>query len=357
VDLDAYRDRLESRLGKAREIVRFVIRRARHEPKRIVFPEGEHPKVLRASQNITDEGFAQPILLGDEGVIRRAAEGLGVDLDGARIVQPGKDPRYAAYVDELYRLRQRKGVTLVESRDLLLQPMYFASMMVRAGDADALVAGVSQHYPDTIRPALQVIGKRDDVSRVAGLFPLVLRDKVYFFADPLVNIEPTAEQLADIAILSAEEVRRFDIEPKVAMISFSNFGSAKHPLAEKVRRATELLKQRAPALVADGEMQADTALSAEILAECYPFSALQGGANILVFPDLQSANAAYKLVLRLAQAEAIGPILMGMRKPVHLLQHGMEVKDIVSAAALAVVEARDAEPAPQAPRLQVARAG
>jgi malate dehydrogenase (oxaloacetate-decarboxylating)(NADP+) len=238
-------------------------------------------------------------------------------------------------------MRQRKGVTLAEAHARLREPTTFGAMMVRLGDADGLVAGVSQHYPVTIRQALQVIQTRPNVSRVAGLFALVLRDDVYFLADPLVNIDPTAEELAEIALLSAEEVRRFQIEPRIAMISFSNFGSVKHPLADKVRRATEMVRRRAPGLVVDGEMQADTAVSAELLAECYPFSALQGGANVLIFPDLQSANAAYKLVLRLAGAEAIGPILLGLRKPVYLLQHGMEVKDIVSAAALAVVEAQE----------------
>jgi malate dehydrogenase (oxaloacetate-decarboxylating)(NADP+) len=341
LDIDEYREKLESRLGKSRAIVRFVIQQARRDPKRLVFPEGEHPKVLRASQVILDEGFARPILLGDEPRIRRTASALDLHLEGAEIVDPATDPRHEAYVGELHRLRQRKGVTLVEAHRLMHEPTTFGAMMVRLGDADGLVAGVSQHYPATIREALHVIQARPDVSRVAGLFALVLRDDVYFFADPLVNIEPTAEDLAEIAMLSAEEVRRFHIEPRIAMISFSNFGSVKHPLADKVRRATEIVRRRAPDLVVDGEMQADTAVSPELLAECYPFSVLQGGANVLVFPDLQSANAAYKLVLRLAGAEAIGPILLGMGKPVYLLQHGMETKDIVSAAALAVVEAQE----------------
>jgi malate dehydrogenase (oxaloacetate-decarboxylating)(NADP+) len=225
----------------------------------------------------------------------------------------------------------------------LRNPTVFGAMMVRLGDADALVAGVSQHYPETIRPALQVIGKNEDVSRVAGLHMMIVKDEVYFFADTTVNIEPTAEELADIAILSADVAHQFHIEPRIAMLSFSNFGSAKHPFVDKVRRATEIVKRRRPDLMVDGEMQADTAVSPEFLAEIFPFSTLEGGANVLIFPDLQSANVAFKLVQRLGGAEAIGPILMGMKKPVHVLQHGSEVKDIVYMTAIAVVDAQEAE--------------
>jgi malate dehydrogenase (oxaloacetate-decarboxylating)(NADP+) len=259
------------------------------------------------------------------------------------IVDPAVSPRLDGYAEELFRLRQRKGVTRAAARELLRDKTVFGAMMVRRGEADALVAGVTQHYPETLRPALQIIQVRDDVSRVAGLFLMVLKDRVFLFADTTVNIDPTAEELAEIAMLAAEVARRFHIEPRIAMISFSNFGSARHPFVDKVRRATEIVRRRSPGLVIDGEMQADTAVVPELMREVFPFSPLEGDANVLVFPDLQSANAAYKLVYRLGGAEAIGPILVGMRRPVHVLQHGSEVKDIVHMAAVAVVEAQEAE--------------
>jgi len=340
IDLDEYRERLESRLGKSREIMRHMIHRARRSPRRVVFPEGDDPCVLRACQIILDEEIAHPVLLGDERRIRSKIAELELHLEGVTIVTPGTAESTRHYVQELYRLRNRKGVTLAEAREMMRNPTVFGAMMVRLGDADALVAGVSQQYPETIRPALQIIQKRDGVSRVAGVFMMVLKDRVLFFADTTVNIEPGAEELADIALLCAELARRFDIEPRIAMLSFSNFGSVKHPLVDKVRRAVDILRRRAPDLIVDGEMQADTAVVPELLAEHYPFSRLQGPANVLIFPDLQSANAAYKLVARLAGAEAIGPLLLGMRKPVQVLQHGTEVKDIVNATALAVVEAQ-----------------
>jgi malate dehydrogenase (oxaloacetate-decarboxylating)(NADP+) len=218
----------------------------------------------------------------------------------------------------------------------------YGAMMVRQGDADALVAGISQHYPDTIRPALQIIQTRPNCSRVVGLFMMILKDRIYFFADTTVNIEPTAEELAEIACLTAEVARRFQIVPRVAMLSFSNFGSVRHPLVEKVRKAAELVRKREPNLMVDGEMQADTAVVPELIQEHYPFSDLKGPANVLIFPDLQSANIAYKLVQRLGGAEAIGPILVGMGKPVHVLQHGFETKDIVNMAAIAAVDAQEA---------------
>jgi malate dehydrogenase (oxaloacetate-decarboxylating)(NADP+) len=340
IDLDEYRERLESRLGKSREIMRQMIHRARRSPRRVVYPEGDDTCVLRACQIVLDEDIAHPILLGDEGRIRSRIAELDLHLPSITIVTPGMAECARHYVQELYRLRNRKGVTLSEAHELMRNPTVFGAMMVRLGDAEALVAGVSQHYPDTIRPALQIIQKRDGVSRVAGVFMMVLKDRVLFFADTTVNIEPTAEELADIALMCSEMARRFDIEPRVAMLSFSNFGSVKHPLVDKVRRAVEIVRRRAPDLIVDGEMQADTAMVPELLAEHYPFSRLKEPANVLIFPDLQSANAAYKLVARLAGAEAIGPLLLGMRKPVQVLQHGTEVKDIVNATALAVVEAQ-----------------
>jgi malate dehydrogenase (oxaloacetate-decarboxylating)(NADP+) len=343
IDLEEYRDTLERRLGKSREVMRIMINQARRAPKRVVFPEGEHEKVLRAAQTILDEQFAQPVLLGNEAKIRELAGALDLHIEAVEIVDPEDSARFEDYASALFRLRQRKGVTMAEARRMMRNRTVFGAMMVGQGDVDALVCGISQHYPDTIRPALQIIGMREDCSRVVGLFMMVMKDRVYFFADTTVNIEPTAEELADIAILSAEVAGRFNITPRIAMLSFSNFGSVRHPFADKVRRAVEIVKSRAPHLMIDGEMQADTAVVHDFIEEHFPFSTLTEPANVLIFPDLQSANIGYKLVQRLGGAEAIGPILVGMKKPVHVLQHGFETKDIVNMAAIAVVDAQNLE--------------
>jgi malate dehydrogenase (oxaloacetate-decarboxylating)(NADP+) len=343
IDIEEYKEQLESRLGKSREVMRIMIHQARRHPKRVVFPEGENEKVLRAAHLLVDEGIAHPVLLGNEERIRQQARELDIALDDVELIDPVRSPKFQDYAREFYELRQRKGVTWRDAHEQMRNPTIFGAMMVRRGDADALIAGVTQHYPETIRPALQIIQMREDVSRVSGLYMMILKDKVYFFADTTVNIEPTAEELAEIALCAAEVARRFHIEPRIAMISFSNFGSARHRFVDKVREATRLVKERAPDLMVDGEMQADTAVVPELIDEYYPFSTLKGGANVLIFPDLQSANVAYKLVQRLGGAEAIGPILMGMRKPVHVLQRGCEVKDIVNMAAIAVVDAQEAE--------------
>ena len=343
VDLDEYREALERRLGKAHEVMRMVINKAQRSPKRVVFPEGEHERILRASHILVEEGIARPILLGDPYALQMRASDLGIPLSGMDIVDPTDSPRRESYVQELYRLRRRRGVTLNEAKDLIHNKNVFGSMMVSMGDADALVSGLTQHYPDTIRPALQIIKVREDVHKVSGMYMLITkRGDMYFLADTTVNIEPTAEDLAEVALCAAQTARRFDVTPRVAMLSFSNFGSTKHPYSEKVRRAVELVRKADPALMIDGEMQADTAVTPEILEADYPFSSLRGGANVLVFPDLQSGNIAYKLLMRIGGAEAIGPILMGLSKPVQVLQRGCEVEDIVNIAAIAVVDAQDA---------------
>jgi malate dehydrogenase (oxaloacetate-decarboxylating)(NADP+) len=340
IDLEEYREQLARRLGRTYEVMQSVRHRAKTAPKRIVFSEGEHEKILRASFRVIEEGIAQPILLGRQAVIESRLRELDLGDLHAEIIEPARSPRLDAYVEEFFRLRQRKGVTRSEARDLLLNNNYYGAMMVHIGDADGFLAGVAQHYPDTIRPALQVIGMRPDVHRVSGLYVIATKKEIYFFADTTVNIEPTAEELAEIALLAASTAREFDIEPRVAMLSFSNFGSTKHPLTEKVQRATELVKQKAPNLMVDGEMQADTAVVPEIMARDYPFSALKRGANVLIFPDLEAGNIAYKLMMRIGEAEALGPLLMGMTKPVHVLQRGCEVEDIVNMAAIAVVHAQ-----------------
>ncbi|HEX3036489.1 MAG TPA: phosphate acetyltransferase [Thermodesulfobacteriota bacterium] len=341
IDLEQYRENLERRLGKAREVIRIMINKARTQPKRVVFPEGSHEKIILASQILVEENIALPILLGREEVVKDVAKSLDVNLGGIEIDHPRSSPKFEKYLTELYNLRNRKGVTLAEARGLMRNNTVYGCMMVHMNDADALLAGVTQNYPDTIRPALQIVHVREGVSKVSGVYAILRKNKVYFFADATVNIDPSEENLAEIAIETAHMARRFGIEPRVAMLSFSNFGSTKHPLTEKVRRATEIVKKKAPDLIIDGEVQADTAVTPEIIAEMYPFSTLKGEANVLIFPDLQSGNIAYKLMQKLGDAEAIGPILMGMKKPVHVLQRGCEVKDIVNMAAIAVVEAQE----------------
>ncbi len=347
VDIDEYREQLEKRLGKTHELMRTVIRKAQAKPKRVVFPEGDNDKVLRASHILVEEKIARPILLGNETIIRARAAELSVPLGSMDLVDPKNSAWREVYMQELYWLRQRRGVTLSEARELIENRNVFGSLMVHMGDADALVSGVTQHYPDTIRPALQIIKVREGVHKVSGLYALITqKGDMLFLADCSVNIEPNAEELAEIALCAADAARRFDVTPHVAMLSFSNFGSANHPLCEKVRRATELVKQSDPSLIIDGEMMADTAVVPAILERDYPFSTLKGGANVLIFPDLNSANIAYKLLMRVGGAEAIGPILMGLSKPAYVLPRGAEVEDIVNITALAVVDAEESHPKP-----------
>ncbi len=343
LDIDAYREELESRLGKARHVMRFVINQAKCNPKQIVFPEGTHEKILHACQIILDEGFARPILIGREDRILGLIADLDLHLDGITIIDPRTSERRDAYASEYFRLRQRKGVTLREAARAIRRPITWGAMMVHMGDADGMVAGVAQSFPETIRPVLKIIRLKEGVSRVAGIFLVIARDELYFFADPTVNIDPSAAELADIAITCADEARRFHVEPRIAMLSFSNFGSVAHPLVTKVREATELIRQRRPDLIVDGEMQADTAVSAELIEELYPFSTLKKRANVLIFPDLQSANVAYKLVHRLGDAASVGPILTGLGRPVQLLVQSSDVQDVVHMAAMAVVDAQQAE--------------
>ena len=340
INLATYRDELARRLGRTYEVMQNVRQRAQAEPKRIVFSEGEHDKVLRASHQIIEERIAYPILLGRPEVVGRRLTELGFEDVCPKVIDPAKSPHFEAYVQEFYRLRRRGGVTLGTAREQMLNPNFFGAMMVHMGDADGFVAGVSQNYPDTIRPALQIIKTRPGVHRVAAVFIIVTKKDVYFFADTHVNIDPTAEDLAEIAVLAAEVARDFDVEPRVAMLSFSNFGSNHHPQSEKMRRAVELALEINPELMVDGEMMADTALVPELMEEEYPFSNLKGGATVLIFPDLGAANIAYKMMMRIGGAESLGPILMGLSKSVHVLQRGATVEEIVNMAAIAVVDAQ-----------------
>jgi malate dehydrogenase (oxaloacetate-decarboxylating)(NADP+) len=343
IELDEYREQLEARLGRARGILRGVILRAQHSPRRVVFPEGEEPKIIRAARILVDEGIAHPVLLGNRIIIEHLAHELGLSLDEITTEDPYNSPNRDRYATALWDRRQRKGLSLAEAHQRLLNPNYFGSMMVSLQDADALVSGVNLHYPETIRPALEVIGAHPRAGLVSGLYMLVFEKHVIFCGDTTVVIEPTAEQLAQIGFAAARIVRTLGIEPRVAMLSFSNFGSVRHPEAEKVARAVALLRARDPSLVVDGEMQADTALDPYKLTKTYPFSALKEAANVLIFPSLSAGNIAYKLLHHLGGATAIGPILVGMRRPVHVLEEGAEVDEIVNMAAVAVVDAQGRE--------------
>jgi len=316
----------------------MIINKAKSDPKKIVFPEGDNEIILKAAKKLVEDGIAKPILVGDRIKITQKLADLNIELD-VPIIDPAESDLTEKYSTELYSLRQRKGLTLSESQRFLRRKSrtHFGSMMVRMGDADALLGGIDTHYPETIRPALEVIGKQQNLSSVHGLYMMVAKNNVYFLADTTVTIDPTAEELAETAILAAEKVRMLDIEPKIAMLSFSNFGSVKHPQVDKVRKAVEIVKIRAPDLIIDGEMQADTAVVPELL-EGFTFSKLKTNANILIFPDLTSGNICYKLLHHLGGADGIGPILMGMNKPVHVLQRGDSVDDIVKMAAIAVVD-------------------
>lgn len=339
LDIDEYRRELAARFGKGREIRRVILQKAQTDPKRIVYAEGEEPRIIRAAAIVQQERIGRPILLGDPEVIRQRARELGITAE-LEAVDPARHPRRHEYVEHLYQLRQRRGMTRRDAERRALEPYYFGCLMVKAGDADAFVGGMTAHYPDVIRPALHVFQTKPGVTRVAGMYVMSVRDNTYFFTDATVNIDPTAEELADIAILAADTVSRFGIEPRVAMLSFSNFGSADHPRSRKVREAVEIVHRRRPALYIDGEMQADTAVVPEML-EDYPFSKLVGSANVLVFPSLEAANIAYKLLARLGEAEAMGPILMGLNAPVHVLQRGDDVDDIVNISAVAVIDAQE----------------
>jgi malate dehydrogenase (oxaloacetate-decarboxylating)(NADP+) len=346
-DFDQYRGRLEAMLGRGYEVMRPIMNLARRNPRRVVYPEGLDPRILRAAAHAAEEGIARPVLLGDPARIHARERELELELGGVEIVDPQESPDRESYAQRLFELRCRKGTTLLEARARLREPNYFGTMMVEAGHADALVSGVTQSYSWTIRPALQILPLRAGYRRAAGVYMLVLRDRTHFIADATVNIDPSAEDLAEIAFMAAEAAARFlPTPPRIAMVSFSNFGSTPHPSSDKVRRATELARARFPDLVIDGEMQADTALVPEIQSEYFPFCALGGrAADVLVFANLEAANVAYKLVQRVAGAEAIGPILLGLSRSVHVLQRAASVNEIVHMTAVAVADALDREAA------------
>jgi malate dehydrogenase (oxaloacetate-decarboxylating)(NADP+) len=339
-DMDAYRERLERLLGKGRETMRAVFNKARRNPRRIVFPEADDEKVLRACPILVEEQVARPVLVGDEKRIRAQAETLGADLAGCEIVDVPTSPLRERLAARLLEIRGRRGMTPREAAERASTPLVFGILLVESGNADGLVCGLNRPYPATIRPAVQILHTAPDAKRVAGMYLVVFRKRVMFFADATVNIEPDARALSEIAVLAGKTVRAlFDTEPRIAMLSFSNFGSVDHPLARRVADAVRLAREADPTLVIDGEMQADTALVRGIVETAFPFSKIKGDANVLIFPDLQSGNIAYKLAQRLAEAEVIGPILMGMRRPVNVVNHWSSVSEIVNIAALTSLQA------------------
>jgi malate dehydrogenase (oxaloacetate-decarboxylating)(NADP+) len=339
IDVQEYRDQLSFRLGMGEQVRHYILNKARSAPtkKRIVFAEGEETKIIRAAAQVADEGIGTAVLLGRPEIIQERIGVLGLDCC-PEIIDPYKDSRRDDYARAFYELRQRKGITLKDARKLMRESNYFGPMMVKMGDAEAFVSGLTYDYPEVIRPALQIHHTAAGVRKTAGVYIMIVDNRTYLFTDATVNIEPSAEDLAEIACLSADFARQLGMEPRVAMLSFSNFGSTPHPLSNKVKKAVELVRARCPSFVVEGEMQADTAVVPEIIDERYPFSALKD-ANVLVFPSLEAANIAYKLLARLGNAIAIGPILLGMGAPVHVLQTGDEVRDIVAIAAVAVMDA------------------
>jgi malate dehydrogenase (oxaloacetate-decarboxylating)(NADP+) len=345
-DWDDYTARLERRiLGKSHQLMRNLIQKSRRSTKRrIVMPDASDEMVLRASQTIVDEQIAEPILIGDKVDIIKHARSLDIDLDGVRIVDRHNGARLDRYARLMANVRADHNLSVTDARLLLADPAYYGVMMVHAGDADGFVTGINRSYPDTIRPALQIMQLRPGVDRVAGMYCIAVKNRVLFFADGTVNIDPTAEELADIALSTAHVAEKhFDMEPRVAMISFSNFGSVTHEFAAKMARATEIARARRPDLVIDGEMAPDTALVPEIAEAYFPQSQIRGDANVLIFPNAQSGNISLKLVQRLAGGEVIGPILMGLRKPVNVLNYYTTVSEIVNIAAITAVMA-GAEP-------------
>ena len=340
---EKYKLELNNRLGLDNKFIRSITNRARRNPKRVVFAEAEHYKILKAAQQVRDEGIAEPILLGKKNLILELIEENALELEGVTIIDPksdAEDKRRYEFGDVYFKKRQRKGVSQFEARKLMRERNYFGSMLVEMGDADALVSGITRNYPSTLRPALQIIGTEEGVDKVAGMFVMNTKKGTLFLADTTININPTARELANIAKLTAKTVKRFNMKPRIAMLSYSNFGSSQTIGAKKITEATELLKKENKNMVIDGEIQADFALNKEKRDYVFPFSDLRENANTLIFPNLEAGNIAYKMIQELDEAEAIGPILIGMKKPVHILQLGCSVREIVNMVTIAVVDAQ-----------------
>ena len=343
-DWEVYKEELSRRMGMDNKLMERLTTRAKTAPKKVVFAEADHYKILKAAQVVRNEGIAIPVLLGNKEKIERIAHENSIRIEGMEIINPRsveQAERVLEYGDMFYKMRQRRGFTIFEAREIMRERNYFGSMMVHGGEADALVSGLTRKYPDTIRPALQVIGKGKGVNRVAGLYIMMTKKGPYFFADTTVNINPSAEELAEITVLVAETVRNLNITPRIALVSYANFGSSEGDDAIKSREAVRILHEKHPDLIVDGELQANFALNSDLLQEQFPFSKLSGEqVNTLIFPNLAAGNIAYKMMQEIGGSEAIGPLLLGMRKPVHVLQLGSSVREIVNMVTLAVVDAQ-----------------
>ncbi len=341
---EAYVTDLNKRLGLDNQVIRVIGNKARRDPKRIVFAEADNVKILKSAQIVFDEGIGYPILLGNEGRIKALADASGIDLESFPILDPQSDAmeeRRNFYGEIFFQKRSRRGFNYYEAKKVMRDRNYFGCMMVECGDADAMISGLSKNYPDTIRPAIHAIGMEEGVKKIAGMYMMLTKKGPLFLADTTVNFNPTAEELADITQLVAKEVRNFNITPRIAMLSYSNFGSSNSPEARMMAEARKIIKLRMPNLVVDGEMQANIAFNKELLKENYPFSELvDKDVNTLIFPNLASGNIAYNLLKELDTADAIGPILLGLKKPVHILQLGSSVRSIVNMALVAVVDAQ-----------------
>ncbi len=344
-DWDGYVSELENRLGLSNHLIRAVGNKARKDPRKVVFAEADNLKVLKAAQVARNEGLAIPVLLGEEKRIHQLLEENKIELDGVQIIDTRSEStreKRKAFGQKFFEKRARRGFNLYEAKKMMRDRNYFGCMMVETGEADALISGLTRKYPDTIRPALQIIGMEEGVKKVAGMYISLTPKGPLFLADTTVNFNPTAEELADITLLTAKEVRQFNITPRIAMLSYSNFGSSPTPEAELVRDAVQIVKQKAPTLIVDGEVQASMAFDTELLKNNYPFSELvKGGVNTLIFPNLSAGNIAYNLLMEVAGFDTIGPVLMGLNKPVHILQLGSTVRQIVNMVSLAVIDAQD----------------
>ena len=341
---DGYVQELINRLGLDNKLIRNITNKAKQNPKRVVFAEADHYKILKAAQQVADEGIAKPILLGDVEKIRKLIAENNLDLGDIPIIDPrskSEDERRSAFGDLFFKKRQRRGYTLYEARKVMKERNHFGAMMVETGAADAMISGLTRKYADPIRPALQIIGVQPGVKRVAGMYIMNTKQGPYFFADTTMNVDPTVQDLVDITVLTANSVKQFNITPRIALLSYSNFGSAEGDVPNKMREATEILHKNYPGMIVDGEMQANFALNNELLKEQFPFSDLvDKKVNTLIFPNLASGNIAYKLIQEMGGAEAIGPVLIGMKKPVHILQLGSSVREIVNMVTIAVVDAQ-----------------
>jgi malate dehydrogenase (oxaloacetate-decarboxylating)(NADP+) len=339
-----YIEELNKRLGLENQVMRILGSKAKRDPKRLVFAEADNQKILKAASILYDDGVAYPILLGEENKIRKIASENHIDLSDIPIIDPrseAMDERRNVYAEIFFKKRQRKGYNFYESKKIVRERNYFGCMMVETGDADAMISGLTKNYADAIRPALQVIGTEEGVTKIAGMYLLLTKRGPFFLADTTVNFNPTADELADITILVAKEVRNFNITPRIAMLSYSNFGSNRSPEANLVAEATKIVKQKNPSLIVDGEMQAWLPFNKEVLKDNYPFSNLvDQDVNVLIFPNLTAGNVSYNLLKEVGGADAIGPILLGLKKPVHILQLGSSVRSIVNMANIAVVDAQ-----------------